>query len=248
MTWIYLSPHLDDAALSCGGLLWQQAQQGTPVEVWTVCAGDPPERLYSEFVEELHARWGGAAQAMERRRQEDIEACQKLGVAYRHLDYPDCIYRGHPASGEDLYPDREAIFGNLSPADGLLAEALADELRRRLPQYAVLVCPLAIGNHVDHQLVRRVASMVGWQSAWYYADYPYAHRAAAELAALKESGWQSRVFPISEAGMEAWASGVAAYTSQISSFWPDLEAMHADLEAFAQVYGGVALWKPPEAA
>jgi LmbE family N-acetylglucosaminyl deacetylase len=185
---------------------------------------------------------------MDRRRQEDIEACRTLGVAYRHLDYPDCIYRGHPVSGEDLYPDREAIFGSLSPADGSLAEALAEELRRRLPQDAVLVCPLSIGNHVDHQLVRRAASMVGWQSAWYYADYPYARRAAAELAALEEAGWQSRVFPISEAGMEAWASGVSAYASQISSFWPDLEAMRADLEAFARVYGGVALWKPPEAA
>jgi LmbE family N-acetylglucosaminyl deacetylase len=33
MRWIYLSPHFDDAVLSCGGLIFDQAQAGTPVEI-----------------------------------------------------------------------------------------------------------------------------------------------------------------------------------------------------------------------
>ena len=28
MRWIYLSPHLDDAVLSCGGLIFEQSRQG----------------------------------------------------------------------------------------------------------------------------------------------------------------------------------------------------------------------------
>ncbi|MBN2499463.1 MAG: PIG-L family deacetylase, partial [Anaerolineales bacterium] len=54
---IYLSPHLDDVALSCGGLVWEQAQAGMAVEVWSVCAGDPPPGELSEYARSLHARW-----------------------------------------------------------------------------------------------------------------------------------------------------------------------------------------------
>jgi hypothetical protein len=35
MRWIYLSPHLDDAALSAGGLIYEQTQAGIQVEIWT---------------------------------------------------------------------------------------------------------------------------------------------------------------------------------------------------------------------
>jgi len=40
MRWIYISPHFDDAVLSCGGLIWEQTHKGITVEIWTVCAGD----------------------------------------------------------------------------------------------------------------------------------------------------------------------------------------------------------------
>ena len=36
--WIYLSPHLDDAVYSCGGMLWEQVQRGVQAEVWTIFA------------------------------------------------------------------------------------------------------------------------------------------------------------------------------------------------------------------
>ncbi len=36
---IYLSPHYDDAALSCGGSIHKQATQQEPVAVITVFAG-----------------------------------------------------------------------------------------------------------------------------------------------------------------------------------------------------------------
>ncbi|MBA4379671.1 MAG: PIG-L family deacetylase, partial [Anaerolinea sp.] len=58
MRWIYISPHLDDAVLSCGGLIWEQSHAGTQVEIWTVCTGDPPEGPLSPFAEVLHAEWG----------------------------------------------------------------------------------------------------------------------------------------------------------------------------------------------
>jgi hypothetical protein len=41
MRWIYISPHLDDAALSAGGLIHEQTQAGLPVEIWTLMSGFP---------------------------------------------------------------------------------------------------------------------------------------------------------------------------------------------------------------
>ena len=55
--WIYISPHLDDAVLSCGGMIRQQVQQGERVQVWTVCAKENPYPQLSEFAQTLHDRW-----------------------------------------------------------------------------------------------------------------------------------------------------------------------------------------------
>ena len=43
MHWIYLSPHFDDAVLSCGGMIWEQVHSGETVEIWTLCAGQIPK-------------------------------------------------------------------------------------------------------------------------------------------------------------------------------------------------------------
>jgi LmbE family N-acetylglucosaminyl deacetylase len=77
MDWIYLSPHLDDVVLSCGGLVWEQARQGERVEIWTICAGDPPPIPLSSFAASLHERW----QTNNKRQSsaaEDKLACQRL--------------------------------------------------------------------------------------------------------------------------------------------------------------------------
>ena len=132
MQWIYISPHLDDVALSCGGLVWEQTQSGDQVGIWTVCAGDPPPGPFSAFAQSLHNRWGNSRAAIEERRNEDIISCTFLGASYRHFDIPDCIYRrteihpGEPgASAEFLYPSEESLFGPLHPADETLITTLS---------------------------------------------------------------------------------------------------------------------------
>ncbi|NTU55874.1 MAG: PIG-L family deacetylase, partial [Anaerolineales bacterium] len=49
MRWIYLSPHLDDAVLSAGGLIYEQTRSGTPVEIWTFMCGVPSGTEFSPF-------------------------------------------------------------------------------------------------------------------------------------------------------------------------------------------------------
>jgi LmbE family N-acetylglucosaminyl deacetylase len=55
---IFLSPHLDDAVLSCGGLLAQLTQQGQAVRVINIFAGIPPaNRPLSAFARYQHRQW-----------------------------------------------------------------------------------------------------------------------------------------------------------------------------------------------
>jgi LmbE family N-acetylglucosaminyl deacetylase len=241
MQWIFLSPHFDDAALSCGGIIWEEVRRGAQVSIWTICAAPPPHEQLSPFARQLHARWGTGSEATEQRRQEDINSCARLGAAYRHLDLHDCIYR-QGSNGEFLYPSEESLSGSLHSLDQRWIEALYEELQHEIPARARLVCPLAFGNHVDHQLTRAAAERLT-RRLWYYADYPYVQRRPAQLVELVESGWQSRRFRVSAAGLAAWQASIAAHASQISTFWPNMSAMQDAIQTYWALENATNLWQ-----
>jgi LmbE family N-acetylglucosaminyl deacetylase len=246
MQWVYLSPHLDDVALSCGGLLWEQAHSGIIPSVWTICAGDPPAGPFSAFAEELHRRWGKGREAIEARLREDIFSCERLGADFQHLPVPDCIYRRSPSTGEALYASEEAIFSSLQPEEIDLLDGLAGMLAQKLHNLgaqAQLICPLGLGGHVDHRLTRAAAERLG-HSLWYYPDYPYVLDHSSSFAAYLPTGWEPILYPLSAAGLQAWVEAVAAHRSQISTFWPDVQAMQQAIREYAGQHGGVRLWRP----
>ena len=90
-------------------------------------------------------------------------------------------------------------MGPLNPAEAGLVKALGAELAQALPGDAELVCPLAIGGHVDHRLTRLAAESTG-RRLWYYVDYPYILEAQGAIDELRQEGWQAQGFPVSENG------------------------------------------------
>lgn len=250
-SWIYLSPHFDDVALSCGGLVWEQVQAGARVSVWTVCAGEIPAGVLSPFAEALHARWETGQTTVQQRRAEDISSCQAMQASYLHFPLPDCIYR-RPGidywtepkenSAEFLYASEGAIFGAVHPLEKSLVEQLSHHLGEALPRQADVVCPMALGGHVDHQLARAAAEKLGHR-LWYYADYPYVLQQIETLGALEESGWLKTVTPVSAPGLKAWQAAIAAHTSQISTFWIDLGVMETMITQYLETMGGGVLWR-----
>jgi LmbE family N-acetylglucosaminyl deacetylase len=235
--WIYLAPHLDDVALSVGGLLWEQTHSGERVAVWTIFAGDPPPGELAPFAKELHARWG-TDDPMPVRRAEDAESCQRLGAADRHFPFADCIYRRSPVTGEYLYASEASLWAAIHPDDAALIEEIAAAIKRELPPEVTLVCPFGLGGHVDHRLVRVAAERLGGPLL-YYADYPYALRAEnqARLANLP-----STVTAISPEGLLAWQDAVAAHKSQVSTFWKNPAEMRAAIRQYSGQMGGVRLY------
>lgn len=243
MQWVYLSPHFDDIALSCGGLVWEQAQQGHDILIWTICGGDPPPGPLSTFSQKLHERWQTSLMTVQQRRREDVASCKTMNANFHHLMLPDCIYR----PGGDIgfyYDSEEAIFGELNPAESPLVDWLCQQIQNDIPEQAVLVSPLTIGGHVDHRLTRAAAERTG-RSLWYYADYPYILNHSDQLETLLAKGWKKQTFPISPTGLDAWQQAIAAHTSQVSTFWPNLEAMAEAISWYSRQMAGVSLWQAP---
>jgi LmbE family N-acetylglucosaminyl deacetylase len=245
MRWIYLSPHYDDAIFSCGGLIWEQVRAGETVEIWTIFSGNPPPGPLSAYALEHHERWGVADSLIALRRTEDQVACAAVGAAARYYDLLDCIYRRLP-NGEALIKGRSDLFGPVHPDEAALISFITKLLDENLHAADRLVCPLTVGGHVDHRVVRSAVEALP-QRSWFYADYPY--------TVMEEFGFQLELWvpdssfrlrhPLSENGIAAWQAGIASYASQISTFWKSTAEMQVDIERYAQTGLGNTLWQLP---
>lgn len=226
---LVLSPHLDDAALSCGGAIHALAAQGAHVLVVTPFTGDlPAEHARTRLARRNERSWGLPARPFAARCEEDLDAMALLGAHARHLGLLDMIYRT-TAQGEPAY--RDEVIGVAPHADDLARflphlveqfQALAGTLS---DPASTVFCPLGLGGHVDHVLVRRAAESV-WPVTQliYYEDYPYAERPdvlQAWQAAEGTSGpWLPQIVPLDETDREARIAAVIRYRSQLIGLFP----------------------------
>lgn len=234
---IYLSPHLDDAALSCGGSIARFVAAGDPVLVVNICSGSPPaDSPLSAFAQQLHARWGLPPDAaVQRRLHEDIEALETLGADSYQLDLLDAIYRS-PAD----YQNDATLFGPVAPGDPLVAALLArlEPLAARFPA-AIIYAPLGVGNHVDHQATYQAAMALaqrGYTVAC-YEDLPYATVPGALEQRLEQIGGAAMFLPTVtaiDAAITRKISAIEAYASQIGTLFGDGTQMERAIRAYAE--------------
>lgn len=253
MKHLFLSPHPDDAALSCGGRIAHLTQAGEPVEIYTLMAADmPPDTPQGAFVVAHVQRWNLGPDPSPGRRVEDARSAEALGAAIRFGDLVDAIYRVG-ADGRLLYPDLPALFGEIAPDDAVRPriETVAQELEPDVILYA----PLGAGHHVDHQAVRDIALV--WHALHpaapllFYEEYPYTVRdrtaieAARGLLALEIT---AEICPVSASALETKIRSIACHASQIPTFWAGVDAMADDVRQYAAAVGGGApaerLWRP----
>ncbi|MCA0456892.1 MAG: PIG-L family deacetylase [Chloroflexi bacterium] len=235
MKHLFLSPHFDDAVLSCGGTIQQLVAQGESVEVRTIMAGLPHKLPDSPFVHELHARWQAGESPVRTRIREDELAVGHLGAACTRLSFwLDCIYRV-TRSGTILYPDGKAIFAEIHPED-VAAQLLPTVVLSALEIPEVIYAPLGAGHHIDHQIVRNWAINLKHDTPWvalkFYEEYPYTEDPQAVNRAMSffnendlSLGLRPETVTLDEAAVQAKIEAIGFYTSQISSFWPDLQLM-----------------------
>jgi len=238
---VYLSPHLDDAVFSCGGLIAKQIAAGESVTVLTVCAGDPPEGPLSDVARALHMVWHAAGSLVPARRDEDLVACKLLGAETIHLEIPDAIYR-LDSSAEALYPSLFEVFGPLNTGESDLPQELGRSLSSRLTADASVYVPQAIGGHVDHRLTRLAAEGLG-RSLIYYRDMPYASRDGVLPPEMAQPRGFEHVVALTEDEIDAWNAALLEYRSQISSYWANDLEVRKELQAYHDALGGIILIK-----
>lgn len=239
MRWIYISPHFDDAVLSCGGLIWEQTHSGIPVEIWTLTAGDPPPGPVSDLITRVHSEWntGSPIETVALRRIEDKHAARIVGAGTRHLEMVDALYRRNH-SGELIYTND--VFDPIHPDEAGIVEKVLALIGENLTQYDTVVCPLALGSHVDHVITRMAAEKLG-RPLWYYADVPYLFRHGEELAPAI-AGMTGKKFFVSQQGLAAWQDGISAYISQISSLFENEQGMRLQIKNYQEAGGGLTIW------
>lgn len=247
---MYLSPHLDDAVLSCGGQIHRRVAAGERVLVLTVFAGDPPPGR-SGPLEQKVSRWMklDPASAMAARRSEDVAACRELGAEAVHWPLPEAPARDRrlatldqlfrPPAGDD-------------PSDGELRSRL-----RQLPPAEQIVIPLTAGDHRDHHVVRRAAEDVFAglvRDLACYEDFPYARfEGAVEKALGDPSAWRLETVALDDPEVDARIRAIARYGSQIrplfaSGRWAFLRGRPATqmaraVRAHVLKTGGERLWR-----
>jgi LmbE family N-acetylglucosaminyl deacetylase len=237
-TTVFLSPHLDDAVLSCGGLICSQVLAGTRVLVLTIFAGEPRLAGFSPLAAELHLRWGHTENPVAARRQEDRCAASLLGAEFLHLGYLDAIYRADDAGF--VYLSDDGLFGSPHGSDEDLASKIATSLSSiDTLEQATLFAPLAVGNHVDHQLVRDavLAARNLSRRAVFYEDYPYVEQPGYLTRALERiggAGWKAEVQPLAEECFQAKLEAIAAYRSQLATLFGGAEIMIRRVRDYAR--------------
>jgi len=241
--WIYLSTHFDDVVLSAGGMVWEQTQKGEQVEIWTICAGDPPEGIpLSDYAKMLHGFWELGDDVPRKRALEDAACCAVLGATYRRYTVPDCIYRYIPGTDKPVVELPDDINAPLEPTESYLIAPVADFLRKNIPEGSEVVVPLTIGNHRDHCLTRKAAERLGIP-LWHYVDYPYMIQNEYHLEDWVPTRGEQLQMKVTPAGLKAWQDGFAKQYSQIILFWPDEVEMRKAIEDYFKKGYGYTIYK-----
>lgn len=262
---LFVAPHPDDVALSCGGLVARLRERSESVGVATIYSGAGSGAELTPYQREalgFGERPGpiAPAEVMAERAAEDAAYAAAVGARLFRADEPDAVFRGYEGEDQLMGPPRP---DDLPPYRCL--EAALDSLRP-----AVAYLPLGVGGHVDHRLVHQAAIILLGGGRYphggippkrncrlvFYEDLPYA--AFAEFHSLEQ------LRPDQLAGLSPWITlvpehveltgdladrklaGIRAYASQIDRLFGSDAEMAAVIRARAVRVGRVSGTEPAE--
>jgi LmbE family N-acetylglucosaminyl deacetylase len=164
---IYLSPHMDDAALSCGGRMAMQAACGEKVLVVTVFSGIDENKAAPE-------RSLLSPAGLEVLRREDDAALERLGVDHLRLDRRDGVFR------QPFPLMRYGLHRRAADRSAPLTDAVRTDVERicLAAHCRHIYVPLGIGQHIDHHLAFLIGTDLGRNSinpldVRFYEEIPY---------------------------------------------------------------------------
>ncbi len=187
---VFVSPHFDDAIFSAGGLMARLSEK-VPLSVINVFTspGDGRNTLSAKtFLRQCSYK--SAHKLFVDRESEDRKTLKQLGAKVVNLGEVDALWRGRkrlrwPWDGiakklpeiDRVYPTYRLHIsrGNINRSDRDLSFRLAGQLAKLVPDRSTRVfCPMGIGLHVDHVLVRDACTHLFLpEQLIYWSDFPY---------------------------------------------------------------------------
>ena len=174
---IVLSPHLDDAALSCTDHIASWRNKGIQVTVDTIFSNFSTQEISAyqqRFIRQL--KFQDSCDYGKARETEDIRAMKMLDVNYRHANFVDAGFRASK-QGQPVYPGYQALTPfKVDHHSEKLLNSLIDYLSLYKDADLVYI-PLGVGGHIDHVLVREAAlSVINNNKIGFYVEFPYGLR------------------------------------------------------------------------
>jgi LmbE family N-acetylglucosaminyl deacetylase len=168
-----VSPHLDDAVLSCARLLAANRKSC----ITTVFAGGPSAISPLGGWDKSSGYFRDGADVMGVRRGEDMSAAAMVNASTIQLPYWERQYR-----------NEKYAYRGLSEND--LPASIADELQRQADQLQgrAWLIPLGLG-HPDHRITAEAGLIFAkgcTEDVYVYEELPYAAEDASDVAARKE--------------------------------------------------------------
>lgn len=155
--YIFLSPHFDDAVGSAGGTIYSLAKNRKSIKIITVMGGVPANKTDADYVLSRQA--------------ENEQACSILAVPHQHAPFLDAIYRTNNL-GVEIYQERDSIFKQDKILEKELVQDVIKYIKTNSSPDDILITPSALGNHIDHLIVKNAAQQSG-RIVVYYEDFFY---------------------------------------------------------------------------
>lgn len=219
---LIVSPHFDDAALSCAALL----DRGEPADVLTIFSGAPEPPRQGWWDE--RCGFASSAESVPARRREDENALAPSGHRIRLLDVLERQHFEGPRPAGDADRIADAVRGWLVEVDGgtVAVPAGAGWAPHWLPPRVArkLREPRGPEPHQDHVFTREALLRAGLDGASLvlYEEVPYLWGGSAARAARRaasEHGYRAHL-EVAPVDRESKAERLAAYASQIPHISP----------------------------
>lgn len=227
-TALFISPHLDDVAFSCGGTLIRLAQNEWRAVLCTIFTQSAPNPQGFALACQTDKGLAPDVDYMALRRAEDERFAALAHVSdLLHLPYPEAPHRGYNAAPE--------LFAGMHMDDHVWGDLVA-KLQQLDQQYTpdLIFAPQGLGNHVDHlQVIQALlAAQLAERTCW-YRDTPYIIRQPdAQPSPLLPHGLHEHGITIDQT-LNLKIAGCCAYTTQIgfqfggaAHVGPKLETLH----------------------
>lgn len=228
---VFISPHLDDAILSCGGLI-SYIRNNIPIKVisvFTEISEEPKTKFARHFVKSCG--YQNSRQLFKDRQNEDAAIFRKLNIKYGHLGFNDAAWRKNKDNTTlpmiakyfpefvHIYPRQKDIFsGKVAAADVKTVITVENILKSLIGKNkkTVILAPVGIGLHVDHIMIRDICAknfhrVIFW-SDFHYSLFKSADEDFIKKKKLKLFSWNKNI--------KYKEKLIRTYKSQFSSLFP----------------------------